>query len=96
MAITIVAAEDDEGFMSTEMVMTMMPTMIKTMSKMVILIVIIVILVKGQCSLSVAALTAAFAVFQKTRPGSHGDRDDGHDIDADENEHLAKVGGGKM
>ena len=31
--------------------------------------VIIVILVKGQCSLSVAALTTAFAVFQKTRPG---------------------------
>ena len=67
MAITIVAAEDDEGFMSTKMVM--MSTMIKTMRKMVILIVIIVILVKGQCSLSVAALTTAFAVFQKTRPG---------------------------
>ena len=43
---------------------------------------------KGQCSLSVAALTAAFAVFQKTRPGSHGDRDDGHDIDADAEERV--------
>ena len=52
---------------------------------------------KGQCPLSVAALTTAFAVFQKTRPGSHGDCDDDRDdIDADENEHLAKVGGGKM
>ena len=44
---------------------------------------------QGQCSLSVAALTAAFAVFQKTRPGSHGDCDDDRDdIDADENEHF--------
>ena len=76
------------------MMMTTMSTMMMTM--MVIMNVILVILVKGQCSLSVAALTAAFAVFQKTRPGSHDDCDDGHDIDADENEHLAKVGGGKM
>ena len=67
MAIAIVAADDDEGFMSTKM--GMISTMTKTMANIVILIVIIVILVKGQCSLSVAALTTAFAVFQKTRPG---------------------------
>ena len=33
------------------------------------------LLMQGQRSLSVAAFTAAFAVFQKTRPGNHGGYD---------------------
>ena len=44
---------------------------------------------KGQGSLSVSALTATFAVLQKTRPGDYDDNNDhdhGHDGDADEHE----------
>ena len=43
---------------------------------------------KGQCSLSVAALTAAFAVLQKTRPENHDDSDgdDGDDGDSEQEE----------